>query len=181
MKRLKKGYVIPFIGLKIGKHQFEYQIGKTFFEAYHYDDFLNADVVITLDFEKSGNLFELFFKAKGTFSVACDLTNEPFNQPIETNLDLVVKFGEEFNDDNEAILILPHSAYEINIKQYIFEMLVLAMPAKRIHPGIVSGTLKSDILEKLIELQPKQKLSLEEDKIDPRWSKLKNLRTEKKE
>jgi len=180
MKRLKKEYVISFTGLKIGKHQFEYQIDKTFFEAYHYDDFLVADVVITLDFEKLGNLFELSFKAKGTIGVACDLTNEPFNQPIETTLNLVVKFGDEYNNDNEAILILPHNAFEIDIKQYIFEMLVLAMPAKRIHPGIALGTLKSGILEKLKELQPKQNLSLE-DEIDPRWSKLKNLRTEKKE
>ncbi|NQW35515.1 MAG: DUF177 domain-containing protein [Flavobacteriales bacterium] len=181
MKRLKKEYVIPFTGLKLGKHQFEYQIDNKFFEAYNYNDFLNADVKITLDFEKNGNMFDLSFKAKGAFNVACDVTNEPFDLPVDSSLNLVVKFGEEFNNDNETVLIMPHNACEIDIKQYIFEMLVLAMPAKRMHPGIAAGTLKSDIFEKLKELQPKQNLSLEEDMIDPRWSKLKTLRTEKKE
>jgi len=62
----------------------------------------------------------------------------------------------------------------------MYEMLVLAMPAKHVHPGIANGTLKSEILDKLKELQPKQDFSLEK-KIDPRWAKLKMLKTVKKE
>ena len=36
MKQLNE-FLIPFIGLKLGKHQFEYQINKTFFDDF--DDF----------------------------------------------------------------------------------------------------------------------------------------------
>jgi DUF177 domain-containing protein len=182
MKRLKKDFVISFAGLKVGSHQFKYQIGKTFFEAFKYDDFLDSDVQVVLDFEKTERLFELSFKASGCITVACDLTNEAYDESINSDLELVVKFGEAFNDENESILVLPHSAYEFNISQYIYEMLVLAMPVKRIHPGIAKGTLKSDILQKLQELAPKQSLvKKKEDDIDPRWAKLKTLRTEKKE
>jgi uncharacterized metal-binding protein YceD (DUF177 family) len=180
MKRLENEFMIPFVGLKLGKHQFEYKINKTFFEAFNYDDFIDADVTITLDFEKASTLFDLNFTAKGYFNLACDLTNEPYNQPIEAQLNLVVKFGPEFNNENESILILPYQAYEIDISQYIYEMLVLAIPAKRVHPGIADGTLKSDILDKLKELQPKQ-ISLDEEQVDPRWSKLQTLRTKKQE
>lgn len=183
MKRLKNEYVISFEGLRIGKHQFEYRINNKFFEVFNFDDFLNADVTVTLDFEKGSTLFDLKFFAKGFFEVACDLTNEPFNQSIEANLNLVVKFGEEFNDDNEMVLILPQQSHELDVSQYIYEMLVLAIPAKHVHPGIADGTLKSDILKKLKELQPKQKISLEKEEVevevDPRWAKLKSLRTEK--
>jgi hypothetical protein len=38
MKPLKD-FIIPFIGLKLGKHHFEYQINKAFFEHFEYDDF----------------------------------------------------------------------------------------------------------------------------------------------
>lgn len=179
MKRLKKEFVISFTGLKLEAHQFKYQIGKTFFETFHYEDFLDANVQIEVDFLKKPTLFELTFKAKGVINVACDLTNEAFNQPIKADFNLIVKFGETFNDDEESILILPHNAYEFDISQYIYEMLVLSMPVKRVHPGLADGTLKSDIIEKLKELQTKQETGLEDNQIDPRWAKLKTLRTEK--
>ncbi len=52
-------------------------------------------------------------------------------------------------------------------------MIVLSLPLKRIHPGIEDGTLKSDILNKLKALEPKEeKLNGQED---PRWNKLKDL------
>jgi hypothetical protein len=41
------------------------------------------------------------------------LTNEPYDQSITSEFGMVVKFGPEYNDDNEAILIIPHGAYEI--------------------------------------------------------------------
>ena len=53
-------------------------------------------------------------------------------------------------------------------------MIVLAIPAKIVHPGIEDGTLDSDILTKLEELQPKERL-LSEEESDPRWNKLKDL------
>ena len=88
-----------------------------------------------------------------------------------------MKFGEEFNDDNDEILIIPQGEHQINVAQFIYEMIVLATPKKRIHPGIEDGTLKSDILAKLEELKPKENNNLNE--IDPRWEDLKKLLTDK--
>ncbi|OUR91236.1 DNA-binding protein [Flavobacteriales bacterium 34_180_T64] len=179
MKPLKE-YTIPFIGLKEGKHHFDYQIDKSFFEYFKYDEFNDVNVKTSLVFEKKSTLLELHFKVKGEVNINCDLTNEPFNQKLKGELDLVVKFGEEYNDEHEEILIIPHGDYEINVSQFIYELIILSMPTKRIHPGIKEGTLKSDILEKLEELSPK---SLEEketsEDIDPRWNTLKKLLTDK--
>ena len=171
-------YIIPFVGLKEGKHQFDYQIDKKFFEIYPYDDILDANVYVHLDFEKKSTLLELNFDASGTVTVACDLTNEPYQQPVSGNFDLVVKFGNEYNDDIEDILIISHESYEIDVAQYIFEMIVLAIPAKRVHPGVLDGTLKSDILDKLKELKPKIQ-EVTSKGSDPRWDKLKELLTDK--
>ncbi|TSE06393.1 MULTISPECIES: YceD family protein [Aquimarina] len=179
MKQLKE-YTIPFVGLKQGLHQFEYQIENTFFEHFEYDDFNSALIKADLEFNKKTTMFELRFKASGTVNVNCDLTNEPFDLPIQNELFLVVKFGSEYNDENEDILILPHGEYEINVQQYIYELIVLAMPPKRVHPGVENGTLKSDILEKLEELSPKEKTIVDNDEeTDPRWDKLKNLLNDK--
>ncbi len=178
MRKLKD-YTIPFVGLKLGKHQFEYEIDNEFFEHFEYDEFNGANVKVDLTLEKKTTMLELTFKASGTVNVYCDLTNEPYDQPISSTLLLVVKFGESFNDDNEDLLILPHGEYEIDVAQYIYELIVLAVPSKRIHPGVEDGSLQSDVLEKLAELSPKEKEIKEEEDIDPRWNKLKNLLNDK--
>ena len=87
-------------------------------------------------------------------------------------------FGEHYDDDNDEVLILPHGEHQLNVAQYIYEMMVLAVPSKKVHPGIEDGTLKSDILEKLDELSPENKKEIEE--TDPRWDELKKLLIDKK-
>ena len=180
MKPLKE-FTIPFVGLKIGKHHFDYQIDKSFFEYFEYEDFSNVDVKTTLQLEKKTTLLELHFEILGHVNVNCDLTNEPYNQDVKGEFDLVVKFGEEYNDEFEDILIIPHGEFEINVAQYIYELIILSMPAKRIHPGVIDGTLDSDILKKLEELSPKGQNDTKEssEDIDPRWNTLKKLLTDK--
>ncbi|GAA4245335.1 DUF177 domain-containing protein [Winogradskyella psychrotolerans] len=179
MKALKS-YTIPFVGLKEGMHHFDFQIDNTFFQHFEYDEFNAIDVKIDLEFEKKSTLLELNFSAEGSVNVNCDISNEPYNQAINDNFKLVVKFGNEYNDDNDDILIVPHGEYEINVAQYIYELIILAVPIKRVHPGIEDGSLESDILSKLEELSPSEdhKTKSSED-IDPRWNNLKKLLTDK--
>ncbi|XLS29116.1 YceD family protein [Flavobacteriaceae bacterium M23B6Z8] len=177
MKKLKE-FDIPFVGLKQGKHQFNYHIDNKFFEDLEYNEFNAADLKVQLTLDKKSTLLELLIEAKGTVNIPCDLTSEPYDQIIEANLELVVKFGEEYNDEMEDILIIPHGEFQINVAQYIYEMIILAVPAKRVHPGIEDGTLDSDILKKLEELKP-QTEKKNENETDPRWDSLKKLLTDK--
>ena len=180
MKDLKE-FTIPFRGLKLGKHQFEFELNNAFFEHFEYDEFNNASIKLNVQLEKMSTLMEFTLNFNGYVNVACDLTNEPYNQEISGTYQFVVKFGEEENDDNEDLLILPHGSYEVNIQQYIYETVVLAVPLRRIHPGVADGSLKSDILEKLEELSPEasKKQEEEEENTDPRWDTLKKLLTDK--
>lgn len=179
MKALKD-FTIPFVGLKIGEHHFDYKLGNTFFENFDYEDFNAVDVDVELKLDKKSTLLELFFEASGKININCDLSNEAFDQTINDSYKLVVKFGDEYNDDNEDILIIPHGEYEINVAQYIYELIVLAVPMKRIHPGIEDGTLESEIINKLKELSPESDKNQESPKgNDPRWDNLKKLLTDK--
>lgn len=177
MMKLKE-FNIPFSGLKLGKHNFVYEIDDAFFESFDYQEFNGASVNISAVLEKMSTMMELEMKATGTINVDCDLTGESYDQPIDSDLKLVVKFGEEYNDEDDEILIIPHGEHQFNIAQYIYEMLVLAVPQKRVHPGVEDGTLQSDILDKLEELQPKEQKEPSE-KTDPRWDDLKKLLTDK--
>jgi uncharacterized metal-binding protein YceD (DUF177 family) len=179
MKPLKE-FNIQFIGLKLGEHHFEYDIDKKFFEEFEYNEFNDADLKINLVLNKKTTLLELHFEVSGTVNVNCDLTNEPYNQEINNDFDLVVKFGNEYNNENEDILIIPHGEYEINVAQYIYELIVLSVPTKLIHPGVIDGTLDSEILKKLEELSPKDAdTKNDNEETDPRWNTLKKLLTDK--
>lgn len=175
-----KAYDIQFVGLKLGEHIYEYDIDNTFFEQFEYDEFNSVNLKITLKLEKKTTLLELHFVVQGHVNVDCDLTNEPYDQPLDADFKLVVKFGAEYNDDNEDILIIPHGSYEINVAQYIYELIVLSVPQKRLHPGVKDGTLHSDILETLEYLRPKNVDNTNFDnESDPRWNTLKKLLTDK--
>lgn len=174
MKDLKE-FDIPFIGLKDGSHTFEYQIDKKFFDVYNFDEFDNVAIIATIDFIKKSTIMELDFKVTGTINVLCDLTSEPFDLDINGTLPLIVKFGHEYNDDNEEVLILPQEAYKMNVAQFIYELIVLSVPNKRIHPAVLDGTMESEALKKLEELEIKGEKTVEKETTDPRWDKLKDL------
>ena len=177
MKDLKE-FDIQFVGLKEGIHLFEYEINNTFFNVFNFDEFESSSIKISLNFIKKSTLLELTFTANGFVEVPCDVSNELYKQDVQAVLPLVVNFGPEFNDENEEILILPHEAYEFNVAQFIYEMIVLSVPNKRVHPKVLDGTMDSEALKKLRELEIKEVKTVEE--TDPRWDKLKNLITEKK-
>jgi uncharacterized metal-binding protein YceD (DUF177 family) len=180
MKKTKE-YLIPFVGLKLGKHHFEYQIDNTFFDLFDYDEFQNSTIKVNAILEKKSNMLEISFKHEGIVNVPCDVTGEDFDLPIKSKMKLIVRFGEEFNNDNEELLILPFGEFEVDIAQYIYEMIVLSVPLRRVHPGVKDGTLESEALKKLNELAVKdiKKENKKEENIDPRWDKLKQLLTDK--
>jgi len=174
MKQLKE-YNIPFVGLKEGNHTFEFDINEKFFDLFKFDDYNKANIKAVIDFTKKNNLLNLVFTINGTVNVLCDTTSEPFDLAIEGEMPLIVKFGFEYNDDNDEILILPNEAYQINVAQYIYELIVLSVPSKKIHPKVLDGTMESEALNKLKELTINNKTVVDDDATDPRWDKLKDL------
>lgn len=178
--KVNKDFLIQFAGLKQGKHQFEFDIDKKFFDSFNFDEYDDVNVKVNLVLDKKSTMMELCFKHNGTVNVPCDITNEDFDLPIKGSLDLIVKFGDAFNDENDEILILPHGEYQVDISQYIYEMIILSVPTKRIHPGVKDGSIAPEILNKLNELAPKEaEEQTEEENTDPRWDGLKKLLTDK--
>lgn len=168
-----KAYDIAFAGLKDGRHTFDYHITNDFFKSHGLEEYNGADVNVEVTLDKRTTLMDLEFHGRGTVNVDCDVTSEPYDQPIDSEMNIVVKFGESLNDDEEDILVLPHGEHKVNVGQYIYEMLVLAVPYKRVHPGVEDGTLQSEVLDKLDELSIDKKNN---EEVDPRWDALKKFK-----
>jgi uncharacterized metal-binding protein YceD (DUF177 family) len=172
-----KEFDISFTGLKQGKHEFEFVLDDTFFEWFDYNEFKNVAIVVKAVLLKNTTTMELNMKSEGSVRVDCDLSSEPFDMQVNGGLDLLIKFGESFNDEDDELLILPHGEFQFNIAQYIYEMVVLGAPQKRVHPDVISGKLKSTVLSRLEELSPKGPVEEKPDNEDgdPRWDALKKL------
>ena len=110
MKEMKE-FTIPFVGLKLGEHIFKFDIKNTFFEHFEYDEFNGAEVSLEVLLNKKTTLLEFTLDYTGYVNVNCDLTNEPYDQEVNGNYHFVVKFGEEFNDEDEDLLVIPHGSY----------------------------------------------------------------------
>lgn len=175
-------FLIQYTGLKVGKHNYHYSIDKTFFKDFDYCDFEDLSTEVDLVFDKKLTHLELNFKHKGTATVPCDITNEVFELPLKGKLTLLVKFGEVLDNSNDEVLILPHSEYQLHVAQYIYEMIILSMPSKRIHPKVTDGSFDELLSKHLLNYQTTEGTidESENKETDPRWEKLKGLITDKK-
>jgi uncharacterized metal-binding protein YceD (DUF177 family) len=95
-----------------------------------------------------------------------------FFQPVVCENRILVKFGKNIEDSDPDIITLPVDEHELDLKQHIYEFILLDLPIKRVHPDDNDGNSTCDpvMLKKLEEL-------IVEDEIenDPRWDELKKL------
>ena len=97
---------------------------------------------------------------------------ESFTLQFETDYSVVVKFKNNVVSSDDKVVFLPAGSHSLDVSRMIYESIILAVPQKKVHPGIENGSLKSEIAEKLEELKPKKNFK---EKTDPRWDKLKDL------
>ena len=165
----KRDFDIVFSSLALGKHDFTFELNDEFFDFFEYRDHNQLKAVVTILLDKHNTFLELDFKLKGKVGVFCDRTGEPFLQKLKYKFQLLVKFGDEYNDEDDERLILPQGEYKLNVAQYLYEMIVLSIPQKNIHPDVLSGKITPEFI---VEEEPEVQ---EEENLDPRWDKLKDL------
>jgi uncharacterized metal-binding protein YceD (DUF177 family) len=70
------------------------------------------------------------------------------------------------------MITIPADENDLDMKQYFYEYIVLALPIKRMHPDDSTGkrTCDPEMLEKL-----REHIIGEENETDPRWDELKKL------
>ncbi len=166
-----RNYDIVFSGQKNGRHEFQFEIDKTFFQLFDTEqEFTEPQVTVDVVMDKHSTFLEFDLEISGTVSLVCDITTEEFRHPIENDLRILVKFGEEYDDSEEEVITIPSTDHEFNIAQLIYESVMLAIPMKKISPNV-----SEEDLQILDRFRPKEKE--EDEKIaDPRWEALKKLK-----
>jgi uncharacterized protein len=163
---------IPVGGLKAGHHTFDFEIDKKFFEMFEEAEIKEGVLVAVTGIEKGSSHLDLDIKISGTVRICCDRCLEMFDFPLECRNRLLVKFGDAREDSDPEVITIPRDEYDLDLKQYFYEFIYLALPIQRIHPDDAEGNSTCDpvMLRKL-----REHLIEEEIKIDPRWDELKKL------
>ena len=72
MKSLQQ-YSIPFTGLKLGVHQFEFGVDDSFFKEFEYSLVKSGKLKVDLDLEKQETMMILHFHIYGGIKLGCDV------------------------------------------------------------------------------------------------------------
>lgn len=163
-------YIIPINGLALGSHEYQFKIDDSFFKNFEYLDIDNGLLELKLELVKESTLLNLLFSFEGFVELVCDRCLEKFNLDVEDSFRLIIKYGEEHEEISDEIVTIPSSESSIDISQYIFEYINLMLPISRFHPDDKDGnsTCDEDMIDRLNEYS--------EQKSDPRWDALKNVK-----
>ena len=166
-----KEHTIPFTGLKDGSHDFEFEIGKAFFEAAEEEEFEGGLVRVNVRLDKTPTMLIANIHAEGPVAVLCDHCNAQMDLHLDGDQRQIFQLHGEADPDDDELVVLSDTAHSINLTHYIYECLRLSLPARHVHPKGQCDPEVDAALEKIrIDHAPVP---------DPRWEVLKTLKTKK--
>lgn len=140
-----KRYTIAYRGLRSGLHDFHFKVDGGLFRAYGSTEIKDGDCDVSVALERGESMLTLDVTVDGSVVVECDRCLEDCNVPIHYEGQLLVKFSDEVHEyDGEVMWLLPMED-EVDLTQYIYESIVLALPYQRVHPD---GECNPEMLER---------------------------------
>ena len=165
---------IQFSGLKSGSYTYSYTLNKEFFAAFDNEILSDGEVDFEVKMEKQERLLIFNFTFSGNIKTNCDRCLGELEVPVKGNETLCVKFSDSEESESEDIVILPESAYKIDLAPWMYEYVAIAKPMQCIHPDDENGDSTCDP-EMLKYLEQEEECFEKEPIIDSRWDKLKEI------
>ena len=174
MERHNK-YRIVYQGLSEGRHEFDFDVKDSFFEDLEYSEIKKGDLKVIVNLNKKSTFLELDFDITGNVELICDRCLDAYNQDVDYQGKLYVKFSDREESMADDVLVLTPTEHELDISHYIYESINLSIPLKRVHPENEYGeiTCNPEMIERLENFKIED--DTEEEDIDPRWNDLRNL------
>lgn len=156
----RRAFEIAFVGLKLGNHEFKYQITDAFFEPYGEQEFSDCNTTVTLTLTKENSFLQLKFDIDGTVKVACDRCSNTLEKQLWDEFNIVVKLVEDPETMNEQeedpdIYYISRGESILKVADWIFEFINLSLPmTKWCGEEAFEGPLcNKEVLEKLKKME----------------------------
>lgn len=174
-----KQFSIPFTGLKIGKHQFDFEIDNSFFDAFEYSLVKKGNLKVEVELDKQETMLLLQFHIFGTIELDCDKCLALFDAPIDISERQIVKFAEDdLESDDLEIIMLNRKESELDVSSMIYELITVSVPYIKIcEENGVNVKCDAEMIQRLENLAVgHQEEEPEQTSDDPRWEALKKLK-----
>ena len=183
--------IIDLKGMQADSCKYEFVLDNLFFANIDGPEVQKGKVNVTLVVKKTSRAFELNFQTDGMVWVPCDRCLDDMEQPVSSTDKLMVKFGHEYAEEGDNLIVIPEEEGEINVAWFMYEFIALAIPMKHVHaPGkcnkAVSSKLHKHLRTKADEDDAEDEIfiegedalpggDVEETQIDPRRNELKKI------
>ncbi len=192
-------YKMPLKDLSAGTHTYELTMDNNFFKNIDGPEVQRGKVNVHLTVKKGGSAFELDFDLSGVVQIPCDRCLDDMDQEIGCKNQLIVKFGKDYAEESDKIIVIPEAEGEINLAWFLYEFVALSIPMRHVHPpGKCSKSMTSKLKKHIATSKDEDDDSSWEDdgsidfidddddldmpkgkdnekETDPRWDGLKNL------
>ncbi|MGN1246589.1 MAG: YceD family protein [Muribaculaceae bacterium] len=105
-----------------------------FFREMECTDVLSAAVDATVDVKRSGDIYELCITVAGELGIPCDRCLEQMSHRVDAEYRVSVKYGEEYSDDADNVIVIAESSNTMDVAGLIFDTIMLTIPIKHVHP-----------------------------------------------
>lgn len=128
-------YTISFKSIKQDEETFEFPLGSGFWKRQESDEILDGDVMAIVHVAHgAGGTFELELDFQGTVSVACHRCTAPLTVDVDSVSELVVKYGDEYLDNGDDLIIIPEREGTLDLSEIMYELVLFSLPFTCKHP-----------------------------------------------
>lgn len=176
--RARKKYDIHIYKLSNGVHEYQFEIGKEFFEMFDGDLVENGQLNAVVSLNKSDSMIQVDFNIEGSLELECDRSLEKFDFPIHIDQNMIYKYGEEDKELSEDVFVIEKNTQTLNVAGIMYEFIGLEIPMKKLHPKFQEEEDEDDESEgsMIYTSEAEEDIEQKEEDIDPRWAALKNLK-----
>lgn len=161
-----RSYIVDLRNKITDKTEMEYRLDDAYFESLGTPEVKKGCVNVFVSINKEIDSFIFRFKIRGQVIVPCDRCLDDMVQPVSSDEQITVKFGEEYSDEGEDLVVIPELEGVIDLSWIMYEFIALAIPMKHVHED---GECDAKMVDKLNE----HFLVSDGEKTDPRWDALK--------
>ena len=141
-------YKVELASLKDGHYEQDFEIGSEFFKNMENTDIISSDVKVHLDLEKRNDVYDCTFRCKGMLQVPCDRCLDPLDHEVDTEYHVVVKYGDNYDDGADHLLVIPYSNSYLNVAYILYDTILLTIPLRHVHPLGKCNRAMADALRK---------------------------------
>ncbi|MCS6795614.1 MAG: DUF177 domain-containing protein [Raineya sp.] len=171
-------YTIEIAKLQNKDYHFAWRGNDNFFKEFEETLVERGDFEVQMHLQKTDALLQLQFNIQGDLELICDRSLEVFRYPFQTQGKQILQFADHNEVLDDEFELITKGTAQINVAQYIYELIMLAIPMKKLHPRFQETENTEDLKlvyssETIDKLKTEQQEKLQE--IDPRWAELKKL------